>query len=367
MSAPDITCYDYIIGLYSGDCECYDPAPADYNESNSGLYISDLLEPKFIDSLLNCDQGASMWDLMEIVRNLAIRYFIADANALLMKQARLIRMPFNGGVGRATWTRNMSLPTGDYAGVRIRCADVRSGYLRINHIGLIPSANCTPNLFIYDTNGTLLYTIALTGVANKLTQTATTIELPLHDDYLDHLDYWLFYEVNGFQPKNNDVSCNCEKHRPSWGEFGDFPRHGWNRWIQVGGWTDDTLPDFNVDTLVSPSNYMHGLTLDVELGCYINEVLCKDSLDFDGNTLAQAMAIAIQKKAGALFVDKLLRTPNLNRTVMLDREGLAKDRDTWLASYDEMVTYIIDNIDLSVNDCMECRDIVDMIKGGIFA
>jgi len=98
MSAPDLSCFDEIIGLYNGDCPCYD---CDFGASASGLYISDLLEPKLIDSLLNCDQGASICDLMEIVRELAIRNFISDANALLMKQAKLKRSNFKGGIGRS--------------------------------------------------------------------------------------------------------------------------------------------------------------------------------------------------------------------------------------------------------------------------
>ncbi len=159
---PALDCFDYIIGLYEGDCECYDGKPADFSESSSGLYISALLEPKFIDGLLNCDQGASIWELMEIVRTLAIRYFISDANALLMKEAKLIRTPYKGGIGRANWTKNLTVPTGDYAGVRMKAADVRSGYLKVNKIGLIPSADCTPNLLIYDINGTLWHTIPLT-------------------------------------------------------------------------------------------------------------------------------------------------------------------------------------------------------------
>ncbi len=330
MSAPDLSCFDYIIGLYNGSCECYDGKPADYNESESGLYISDLLEPKTIDGLLNCDQGASIWNLMELVRELSIRYFISDANALLMKQAKMKRQVYRGGIGRAVFTKNLTITNGWYCGVRLRAADVRSGFLRIKKIGLIPSANCTPDIYVYDTNGTLWDTITLTGVANKLTQTtlATPLELPLHDDYLDNIEYWLIYQATGFVPKNNDIYCSCEKNHPEWGWWGDFPKHRWAEWLQVGGWKGSALPDF-MDCTQGCDSYMYGLTLDVELGCYVNEVFCEDSLDFDSNPLAQAMAVAIQKKAGYLFVDKLLRTPNLNRTVMLDREGLQKMKEEW--------------------------------------
>lgn len=368
MSAPDLSCFDYIVGLYPGDCQCYTGRPSDFDESFSGQYISDLFEPKMINGLLNCDQGASIWELMEIVRALAIRNFIADANALLMKSAKLKRIPYKGGLGRASWTKNLTLPAGEYVGVRMRAADVRSGFLKIKKVGLCASANCATNLLVYDTNGTLISTIALTGVQdhNSITTLATPLELPLHDEYLDFLEYFFILQPVGFSVKNNELTCNCEHHRPLWGGWGEYKKHLWAQWLQVGGWHDSVLPDFmNINT--SGLNYMYGLTFDIELGCKINEVFCKDSLDFDSNTLAQAMAIAIKKESGALFVDKILTTTNLNRDIMSDREGLAAFKQEWKASYVEMITYIVSNLDLTANDCLECRDIIEMIKGGIMA
>ncbi len=45
---------------------------------------------------------------------------------------------------------------------------------------------------------TISFTIKLTGVANKHTQTILTgVELPLHDDYLNNLEYFFIYVVNG--------------------------------------------------------------------------------------------------------------------------------------------------------------------------
>ena len=112
---------------------------------------------------------------------------------------------------------------------------------------------------------------------------------------------------------------------------------------------------------------MNGMTFQVELGCLVNEVFCKDQLDFEGNTLAQAMAVAIQHKAGALFIDKILNTTNLNRQVMLDREQQQKNKESWEQTYKDMITYITQNIEIEVNDCFECKDVIEMIQGGIFA
>lgn len=374
MSAPG-DCYDYIIGLYNGDCECYDGKPADFDTSDSGLFLSELLEPSLINSLLNCDQGASIWQLMEIVRAYAIKLFISDTNALLMKSNKLTRLPFYGGIGRNKYTKTHALTAGYYAGVRMFAADIVSGYLRIKKIGGIFDTTGTVDILIYDNNGDLLHTVTIDTIANqhKLTTLASVIELPLHDEYQDNLEYWFIYQVGAAMPKNNDLSCNCEqwtpcfdKSHPYWSQTKSNKKNGWGDYVMVGGFYASALPDF-MNSSQTTKNDMYGLTFDVELGCKVGEVLCKDQLDFDGNTLAQAIAVAIQKKSAALFIDKILLSPELNRIIMLDREQLSKSRDEWLSDYDTMVNYIAENTDVRVNDCLECRDLIEMSKGKILA
>ena len=367
MSAPDTSCYDYVIGLYNGDCDCLDGRPTDYNQSDSGLYISDLLEPKMIDGLLNCDQGDSVWELMEIVRELAVRYFIADSNALLSKANKLKRKPYYGGLGLSTYTKDLSLVTG-YAGVKLLSPLIRSGYIKIKKIGVLFNSTQAFNLTIIDRNGTVLYTIALNSTANvhTINTLATPITLPLYDDYLDCIEYHFQYSLAGFQPKNNQYCCSCEKTFPCWGTWYPTRKHPWTEWISVGGFNSTALPDY-MNSTTSPTIYMNGLTFEIELGCLVNEVFCKDQLDFTGNTLAQAMAVAIQRYSAMLFIDKILTSPNLNRQILIDREQLVKSKEEWKLSYQEMIAYIVENIDITANDCFECRDIIEMIQGGIMA
>jgi hypothetical protein len=369
MSNLNFPCYQNIIGLYDGSCNCYTAAPADYNDSDSGLYISDLLEPKFIDGLLNCDQGNSIWDLMEIVRDLATRYFIAESNALLMKQNKLRRAPYYGGIGMSTSTKDLTITDGYYAGVRMISPLIRSGYLKIKKIGLLLNTTQALTLTIYDRTGTALHTLNLSATANvhTINTLATAITLPLYDAYLDYMEYYFVYQVSGFEPKNNSIfSCSsCNKYHPGWMDFGYHSKMPWHAWLNVGGFTSDGLPDF--DSTAQGTEHLNGLTFDVEIGCLVNEVFCKDALDYEGNTLAQAMAIAIQKLSGALFVDKILTSQNLNRSIMIDREQLAKSAEGWRATYAEMIEYIVSNIDIEANDCFECRDMIEMIKVGIFA
>jgi hypothetical protein len=245
---------------------------------------------------------------------------------------------------------------------------IKSGYIKIKKIGLLLNSTQAITLFIYDRNGTLLHTLNLNSTANQHTiNTITPITLPLHDPYLDYMQYTFAYQVNGFQPKNNGVvGCStCQKTTFGWFDWSHHSKLPWHQWVNVGGFTSNGLPDF--DSTASGTQTLNGLTFEVELGCLVNEVFCKDALDYEGNTLAQAMAIAIQKLSAALFVDKILTSQNLNRAIMIDREQLAKSATEWRATYAEMIEYIVSNVNIESNDCFECRDMIEMIKVGIFS
>ena len=370
MSAPD--CYGYIVGLYNGECPCYDFAPADYNESQSGRYLSDLFEPKFIDGLLNCDQGDSIWTLMEDVREGAVRDFIADTNAVMMKVNRLKRQPYKGAIGRAGWTKDLSLEVGRYAGVRMFCADIVSGFIKIKKIGTLFGTTGTITLSCYNNLGDLIetWTLDTTADTHDVT-TITELELPLHNAYVDNLEYWFIYEIP-YNPKDNNLLCNCGKWRPVfnlsnpyWHQIKSNKQYRWGDYLMAGGYYG-TLPNF-IDPPTTANDRTYGLTFDVELGCKVGEALCLEELDYESNTLAGAMSQAIQKKMGAMFVDKILLSQNLNREILTMREDLAGFKNEWLKGYYEMINYIAENVEVENNDCFECRDLIEMSKGRILA
>jgi hypothetical protein len=372
MSTPLIDCYNYVVGLYRGECDCFEGRPDDYDASDSDLYICDLLEPEFINGLLNCGQGASIWDLLEIVRKLAIHNFIGDTNAIMLKWNQLRRVPYYGAIGRVNFNRDKPMTTGYYAGVRMFCADVVSGYMKVKSIGTIFNTTGTITLWLYNGDGELLETFTLPTVANrhKVTTLPTPLVLELHDKYKSNVDYYWLYQVT-FNPKNNDLSCNCKGWSPSFDTRNPYYTrsnkfNGWADYLMAGGFYGASLPNW-LTPQATALNDMNGLTFDVELGCRVGEVFCKDGLDYDANTLAQAMALAIQNKSAALFIDKILSTTNLNYDVMVARDERLRERGEYLNTYNEMVNYIAENVDITQNDCYQCRDVYELLKVGIKA
>ena len=365
-----LTCWDYIFGLSRTECTCYDP-PADYDISNSGLYLDELESLKTLTSLENCENGNDVWDLMEKVREEAVLTFIGDANAMLQTDYKLKRRPFSGTIGRIKNTGILSTTVGYIAGVRWACADIVGGIAHITKIGTLFNGTGVINLTIYNNLGETVDTVALNTVANVHTLNTVDIELPLHDGYIENLEYYFVYTVGALKPLNNTISCNCGKNpfynvnNPCYYQSQTNKQYGWANYLMVGGYY---LPTLVTDSCTTSSvNYLYGLTFDLELKCKVNEVLCEDYMDYEGNPLALYMAHAVRYKAGELLINRIELSPNLNRETMINTEAAAAARDVFITKYNDIVKYIVDRIDISVNDCLECRDLQEMIKAGIFS
>jgi len=374
MSA-NLECFDYIIGLSRTDCsECY-TIPADAGTSLSNLFIDELESLRSISGLENCERGEDVFQLMSESRDEAILYFMSDIELRLQEMYKLRRNPFKGSIGRVKTTASRALTVGNWAGVRMACADVVSGVLTITNIGTLFESSGTIDLYVYNNLGELEGSYTLNTVANTHTSNPVNIELPLHADYIDNLEYFFVYVVAG-QPLNNTAdSTKCSLSFNTCNPYSECgvnyysqtnKQYGWTEWLMAGAFSDSTLNDLD-DCSTTTSSYMNGLTFLVELRCKVNEVLCMDELDFVANPLAMAMAHAIRYKAGELLVNKILLSPNLRRETMINTEALVAARDVWIVKYDKLAEDLTKRIDVTINDCLECRDGQEIILGGIFS
>jgi hypothetical protein len=361
-----MACYDDIIGLSRTTCPCADPKPTGYNTSKSGLFLDELEPLNALDGWSECAEG-SVWDLLARAREESVHAFIADSNALLLRSHKWRREPWAGTIGEATG-RDV-LTTGNiYAGLRIQCAPVRSGTLRIRAIGALFTATGTVQVKIYNGINQLLATIDLNTVAGSHTVNTlpTPIELPLSIPYSPATEYFLTYTVNPANlPKTNNVSCGCggfnpvfSTERPVWtGSYSGS--QGWANWMQVGGWEGDTLTDFDQAPAYAAGR-LNGLTLDIQTVCDVSQVLCHDELDYLNNPLAMSMAFAVRYKAAERMADRLLLSTNLNRAQMVNREALTDARREWISKYNEHVAYIASHADVAGNDCLTCKSAFNM-------
>lgn len=378
----DISCYDSVIGLARASCPCADAVPTGYNTSNSGLYIADLAPLNELEGYDNCGTG-SIWDALANARDRAVRTFIADTNSMLSGMHKERRKKWMGGIGRA---ENNGPVSGSelHAGVRIACAPVRGGYLKVTKIGGYFDTTGDLTVKVYDRHNVLRKSVTISVTANQHTvvtlPTDDIIELPLFDDYLDEAQYFFVYtraDAPG-TAADNRFTCNCggsfkgsfncsspyytnTTHGIRYGQA-----YGWADWVMAGGWTGDTLTDFDNVTATAP-NKGYGLTLYTEIGCKTDEVLCDGSLNFAANPLAMSIAHALHYKAAEYMALDVLSSTRLNRNQLINREGLIQNQSFWRGKYNEHTNYIVSNADLSANDCLTCRTVAQMAVQGVFA
>lgn len=368
-------CYENIVGLSRTNCECYE-MPETASISQSGLYIDELESLQSLQAITDCESGTDVFDQMIKAREIAIMSFQADTNALLLKTHTLKRLPFNGAIGRAVINKaTVTQTNANWYGVRLWCENIKGGTIMLKNIGALFTDTGTIDLQVWNNLGELVDTITLNTTANKHEINSVNLELPLHSKYVDNLEYYLVYQYTGNLCKNNDIKCNCGGFKPQFNTVKPYTMHRnmdrnfmWSNWIMVGGYSTATLPNFGeVQLSTTTNNNMYGLTLDVDIRCNVSEVLCYEQLDFLNNPLAGATALAIQHKSALVLGGWILNSNNLNRVTFANKEQLAADMAKWQQTYNDMIMYISKEVDTSVNDCLICKDIFTMIKGGILA
>lgn len=379
MSQQDISlsCYENIIGLSRTTCDCY---PDNYYDtSKSDLYLDELqgLNLKSLNSgLPNCEDSTNIWTIMDRARDNAILNVINDITGELTKKHRVKRQPFIGAIGRKKFTSTIDLNDA-YAGVRWYCADIVSGNLKITKIHTAFNATGTITLYIYNNLNELLHTVSLATVANTVKENilASAIELPAHNAFTDNVEYYFVYAYDAsMKPLNVDVDCltGCSGFNYTFNTLKPYfwsqtnKKKGWANYIMVGSWSGDDLVSFD-DNPVTAGGYMNGLLFEVEFGCKLQDVICKDSLDFYNNIMAITLAFMVQYKAGELLLTDLIMSDKLNRDTMINIESANGLIGFYQTKYKEYLNVIMKQIDIKATDCFECVDFIQMTKRGILA
>jgi len=368
MSVP-LTCFDNIIGLSRTECECYPEVSSTASLSN--IYLDELEPLSKISDNLDCDKGKDLWLYLDRARDTAITTFLADANAMLLKYYRVKRQPYIGSIGRATKKSLLTLTSGNYYGVRLHLADVVSGEFKVTNIGGVFGSTGAINILVYNNLNEHIGTYPINVTAGQHSRNTVDITLPTHNAYVDNLEYFFIYQLGSITPYNNDIKCNCGKFKPYFDTnrpyfYTQTDGYGWANYAMVGGFASSDISDLS-ELSATTNNLMYGLTLDVEFRCRVNEVFCRDSMDFVANPLALAIAFAIRYKAGEILLHDILRSTKINRATLVDADQAKEDINFFSQRYTDMLTYIIDSINIKGNDCFECKDIVDMTKRGILA
>lgn len=369
-------CLDNIIGLSRTTCECFDPKSFQSDVSNSGRYLDETegLNLNMADAATDCEQG-TVWDLMEKARNNAIVSFKADMMARLVTTYKHKRKPWSGLMGGTDFKNTIEI-IGDYAGVQIYCQNIIGGVMSVKRIGLIFDSDATFPIYVYDNlTNEIVEEYEVTANANRLTwfNLPSSLNLDMNNTGNENPRYYFLYQKQSFKPKDNKASCGCGGghyayyFKPDAPLFKSYPGYEKYRWSEFVMLTGTMGSDLSNRENWNNTQYLQGIVLDVDFKCKIQDLICKDTLDFETNENAVVMAAAIQYKAAALLIDNILASGTINRYTMTDRERMMGKKNTYTTEYNNRIDFLSRNINLSTNDCLECNDFNDLLKVGIFS
>lgn len=357
-----MACLDNIIKLSRTTCECFDAnKPLDFNEGQSEIYL-DELEGLSLDGLNgteNCEQG-NLWELMQKARTNATLQFKADLLACIGNNFKNKRNNFSGVIGDTAF--NATLPfSHEIMGLSLRPYEIVGGYFDLKKIGLMFNVTKTLTISIFSNkdfdNPIASYNMDTAANALQWVTLATPLRLPLwHNDY-SILEYYIVYSTDGsILPKNNKTDCGC----------GRSVAVTFKNWMLVNGIRGHVGTHYaNFQT----TKEMQGLVIDGSFTCETSRLICSDEypLDFTNDDRAMQMAYAVRFKAGQMLVQSILDSPNINRFTLLGREALYGKRNSYEKKYNDWISYLCENTEITNTDCLVCRPNPNFTKGSIIA
>ena len=347
-----MTCLENIIKLSRTNCNCFPQgSPAvNISDGQTEVYLDELegLNLSILTGAADCEEG-NIWEMMVKARENAIYQFQSDLMSCIEDNYIAKRPNYSGYIGELAHNSSLSI-TETTAGIVVRFPRIVGGKLKLRKIGLIMNAALAISVSIYnnDLNQTTpigTYTINSLANAVNFGTLVTPLELPLWSNSVNNLEYYFVYNVSGFQPRNNKTVCvPCS---------GGVKNVVWANWLTVTGIKGNGTDYASYRNTAE----INGLVLDAELTCNGSRVICSDEypLDFENNGKARQMAYAVRFKAGALLIDDILSSPQINRYTMMDREALYGKRNHYRAKYEEWIKYLCANTPIINNDCWICK------------
>lgn len=370
-------CFGNIFGLTRTECNC-DDVPLDASVSDSGIFLDELIPINWQSAAADCRNG-SIWDMMEKARSNAISDFKNDLLSCIKSKSNLLRKPFSGSAGEWHKANNYIQLKKNYHGLRISLARIAGGYGFIKKIGTYFNINCSLECFVYNSYETDPVTSFVLDVEGGKFQwhDVNPIPLNLYDDVHRSIEYYVVYQpIVGLSAKNTQMSCQCGgSYRPHWNVnspsyYSVQPKgdYGWANYAMIAGTNGSSLDDKgNWQTF----NETQGLALMVDFGCKTESTICNESINYDSNPYALAMAYAIRFRAAWWLCDFILKSPNINRYTLMAGDIIAGEQKNFQKEYEDRVyRYLCEEISNPENinmysDCYTCID-NGFMKVGIF-
>lgn len=354
------------VGLADCACPCTeDVAPEGWNTSDSGLYIADLLSPiGALGPLDDCSGTNNPWNVLASGRRQAINAFVGDLPVVMSKRNKAARAEFSGTIGKATG-RNVVNTSATYAGMRIYCESIRDGIFEVTKIGGVFNASGTVSVTVYNQDNEEVagpYTLTTTAGNYVETTLPEALSLPMYLDNGGNAEYFFAYAVNQSNlPRQVDGTCGCGGFFPYFDLSKPFMQgqtgsRAFSNWMMVGGFTSDSLTEFDLfrKNCKSVGIGTYGLTITATLKCDAARFACVDGYDYT-NPIHRTIAHAIYYKAAAIAIGQMLLSPVPTRGAVVNRDGWMEAKLSYEGEYNMRMTYIGEKADPTAGGCLMCK------------
>lgn len=353
-------CLNEIIGIIDADCPCITTGltPEEIallQVSKSGLFLDELEGGVNMRGLTNVDSCRNFAQLALTARKTAVKKLYADMLAALSKKYQTGKTSFVGALGRPSYTGNITANS-RYQFMILNPKEKSDAVLTITGLRLIlnQAINTTVKILRViegGNQGEEIFTADLLTVANTFTPVplgAASISLPLTVNR-EKVNYYVMWDrgIDGTAvAKDIKPGCLCPGGT------------GYEPFVDVYGFE---AADINMLTAGSKTQYTQGFSMDVEIRCVQGNLICRE---FDNeNAIAVVMAWCVMYKAGELLIEELLKSNEVTRYTMMNREALYGKRNHFRKEYEDRIPYLASTIDVSSSDCYVCRDTKMFFQG----
>lgn len=333
-----------VIGLSDTECDCWEnTSGVDYTTSDSGLFITDLIDINDLSVLKDCN-SQEIWQLLAKVRDFGLSKFNSNMDRIVAKN-------FKSAVSNCTFRNRMyqtsyqsTNHTGSYGwkGVEITSHNQKGSIARIEKIVSYFKEAGVTTVYLYSNADltTPIKSIDLTTIDGKVINNIDDIVLDLYRpcDTCDDLKYYFIYEA---LLDNNDNKCFC----------GCSGGKCYKKFVDFKGVYFTDLAQFQAGEIEKTDNYCNGLEFYIDFECDYKRELCEDeSPNYEGG-LHRAYAEAIQYES-VLYLLTLVDSKMSLQQIF----GYSPSFESKIEGYlTETYSYIIDMLKQKNFNCITCK------------
>ena len=342
-------CLQNIIGLTDLDTDCFGAEPVGWavdNASETGYYLSDA---EFGFPLLAAIQeGKDSWDgdffdMLKKARLKAIEAFRTDLSAKLRVHYNS-KLHFSGTIGRVQASPGSS-PATTYYGQRIRPVNYyRGGAFVISDVWIGISVTDAAIALDITSNDPSFTPVSetITSLAGQFNKTTlpTPVELPLHSDYVEELEYYISYTMpGGATPIRNKFFC-CGS------------RPGWYKFVEAYGFGSDSLDFANNASHSRDAGF--GLSLEGYLKCDEAQWLCSAE-QIAGLQTKSLIGRTVQSNAAAILAAEVMSSSKVGKYTTWSMEDLGALYQARKEGYENNLNWLSENLPDDAMQCFECK------------